>query len=197
MTHTQALSLLEDYVDNELPPEQAVEFEIHLRACDDCRAEVESSRLLKTALRQSNADEMVPDPGPSYWPELTSLVLAKTVDAEPEPIAEPVYQYTGDQRRAERRTVIRSAMLFAASLALLLGALYLGSHKAQISPSALNPSAPVMVVASLSDLVDRDNTAVVTAEERASLLRGMLALGAPGPLGRIGLLTDISARGPQ
>lgn len=188
MTCHQALSLLEDSVDNELSPSQAADLEEHLKACDSCRQEYQASLQLKQSLKQLQQDARVPDPGEDYWSEVTSLVLAKTVDST---TREPARVVDIRSNADDRRSLVRSLMLFAASLIIMLSAIYLGMQRNQMSASADFGTSPILMTATLSDVMASDNRAIVTREEENQMVRGMLALSTPGPVGRYGGLTEL------
>lgn len=184
MTCHQALSLLEAYLDNELSPPQVAEMESHLAACPACASEVDTSRALRDLLKRSREGEVLPEPSANYWSESESLILAKTTDHEERitPILE---------RSAETSTLIRSFMLFAASLVLMISALYLGSQRNEMTFSFSQADSPVLITASLSELVGSDHTAIVTKEEESRLVKGIFAIAGPGPVGRYTGMADL------
>lgn len=190
MTCHQALSLLEDSVDNELSPSQAAELEEHLSACATCRQEYQASQQLKQYLKQLQQDSLVPNPGEDYWSEVTSLVLAKTSGLSVSN-TDSVRIIEVRPKAEERRSLVRSLMLFAASLVIMLSAIYLGMQRQQMTASVNNSTSPVLMTASLSNVVASDNRAIVTREEENQMVRGMMALSTPGPVGRYGGLTEL------
>lgn len=184
MTCHQALSLLEAYLDNELSPPQVVEMESHLAACPACTSELETSRALRELLKRTREGEVMPEPAVAYWPESEALILAKTTDHEGRitPIRE---------RSPETSTLMRSFMLFAASLVIMISALYLGSQRNEMSSSFSQADSPVLITASLSELVGSDQTAIVTKEEESRLVKGIFAIAGPGPIGRYTGMADL------
>lgn len=190
MTCHQALSLLDDYIDNELSPAVTAEVAQHLEQCAACRQEYESGKHLTQVLKQTQDESRLPDPGEDYWSEVSSLILARTVESSA-PSADEESPVRLRSRAETRQSLMRSAMLFAASLVLLLGALLVGSQRGHFGPSAQRQQTHLIMTASLSDAMASDHEAIVTKEEETALLRGMLALGAPGPVGRYGGLTEL------
>src|SRR5512135_3219161 len=49
--HTRAEELISAYLDKRLPAEEKVFFERHIASCADCRAQLETTRSMVTALR--------------------------------------------------------------------------------------------------------------------------------------------------
>ena len=74
-----ALSLLDDFLDNELASSTAAEVKSHLDGCTTCRQAYDESRRLKELLRQKRNR----DPGQDYWLETSQLILARTVQEFP------------------------------------------------------------------------------------------------------------------
>lgn len=191
MTCHQALSLLEAYLDNELSPPQVAEMESHLATCTSCMTEMEAAQSLRELLKQSREGVALPEPGVDYWNESESLILARTVDKEQRVSATEERVTPVQSRSYETGTLMRSFMLFAASLVLMISALYLGSQRQQMSASFARHDSPVLITASLSDLVGSDDTAIVTKEEESRLVQGIFAIAGPGPVGRYTGMADL------
>lgn len=190
MTCHQALSLLDDYSDNELGPALAAEVAQHLEVCATCRQEYEAGRQLTQVLKQTQDEARLPDPGEDYWSEVSSLILARTTESSV-PSANEESPVSYRSRSDTRQAVMRSVMLFAASLVLMIGALLIGSQRHRMgSSSRFSESQPIMT-ASLSQMTASDHEAIVTKEEEDALVRGMLALGAPNPVDRYGGLAEL------
>ena len=177
MTCYQALTLLEDYVDKELPDDKEVLIREHITGCASCRKEYEATLLLKELLKQHQP----PDPGQDYWTETTNLIAARTIESPPAP-TETVAAI--DRRSIERNAFMRSLVSVAASLIVLFSALLLGSGQQQRLARISASEPPVFVSAPLEQVVGTDNTIIVTRDEQVRLARGMLLMGAPGTLGR-------------
>ena len=92
MTCSFAGSLLNDFIDQELPVNTKKSLEEHIEVCPACRAEYQELARLKGML----ADNPVPEPRPEYWDEVRELILARTVEAETEVDLRP---------EIERRTI--------------------------------------------------------------------------------------------
>jgi anti-sigma factor RsiW len=183
MTCRVVLSLLDDYIDNELAPPQAAELQAHLQSCSSCRVEAERSRRLKELL----ADAPHPEPGSQYWRELTPLVNAKTIDAEPV----PAYVERSAVMPAQRTELLRALVTCAASLALLAAAVLVGSQHQSQAARIHHERRPFLVTAPLEAVLASDHTALVTIDEQQSIIRGSFVLGPPGPLGRFLALPEL------
>jgi predicted anti-sigma-YlaC factor YlaD len=177
MTCRHALSLLDDYLDKELDPTLADQVKAHLEECRSCRVEFDESSRLKECLKL----QIPPAPAEEYWPEVSALILAKTVDG---------HGYASRSRsvteisRDDRRDLVRSVLTLAASICILFGALYLGTQHQNQAKRINAPGSPVLITASLEGLVGSGDRAVMTQKEYTSLLGSQFVLGAPGPLGR-------------
>jgi predicted anti-sigma-YlaC factor YlaD len=177
MTCRHALALLDDYLDAELDPTIASQVNAHLDECRDCRAEFDEGKRLKELLRNQSP----PSPADEYWPEVSSLILAKTVEAYSPP---PSARRETDVSRDDRRELFRSAMTLAASICILFGALYLGTQHQSQAKRLNAPGSPVLITASLDGLVGDGDQAIMTHREYVSLIGGQFLIGAPGSLGR-------------
>jgi hypothetical protein len=177
MTCRHALSLLEDYMDSNLASSTALEVQEHLDACPECRGEYEETLRLKELLK-TPAVSTVAD---AYWSEVSSLIAAKTVEAD---ASVPTRSPSITQISSDRRELFRSAMAFAASICILFTALYLGSLRNQQSSHFNHPNSSILVAATLRAVVGDDETAVITTKEYATLNGSRFLMGMPGPLGR-------------
>lgn len=183
MTCRVVLSLLDEYIDNELAPPQAATLRAHLDQCPSCRAEADRSLRLKELLAEAPARE----PGPQYWHELTPIVKARTVDADPS-------WSLGERSTAnthQRTDLVRAIVTCAASLALLTAAVLVGSQHQKQSAHLDLERRPFLVTAPLEAVLASDHTTIVTVDEQQSIVRGSLILGAPGPLGRFLALPEL------
>jgi hypothetical protein len=76
-----ARSMLEPFVDAELPVAEQVALEVHLRWCDTCRARVEDLQLIGAALRVGSAASTLIPQDAAALEAMESEVLAR-IDAE-------------------------------------------------------------------------------------------------------------------
>ncbi|MBI4544105.1 MAG: mycothiol system anti-sigma-R factor [Gemmatimonadetes bacterium] len=60
LTCSSALRLLDEYVDNELPPHVAARIEAHLAGCDGCPKKLELERAFREVLRRQRERRAVP-----------------------------------------------------------------------------------------------------------------------------------------
>lgn len=185
MTCHTALSLLDDYSDGHLDPGSAGEVEDHLGSCTSCRQELADTRQLKELLRQSKPSPPTPD----YWQETTRLILARTVEAEPQGDALTTIEHT----RRKRHAFVQSVLSLAASIAILVSAVLIGENRER-SPAAFQIAGtgqPVYFTEALADQLHLD-AAVYTSDDRRRLAMGMLLMGSPGSPGRLALIVEMS-----
>jgi anti-sigma factor RsiW len=178
MTCPYFRSLLEDYVDGELPQAEADSVAKHLAACDACRAEHEATLKLKGLLKRQS----VPEPHPEYWKEVSSLVLARTVDSAPFEEAEvtPIDQI----RSKERASFVRSLVSVAASLGLLFAALSFGTPNGAVIAEKPAMETRGLSATSLVDDAHAEARMEMPSANRERVSEAMLLLGPPGLLGR-------------
>lgn len=177
----RALSLLDDYLDKELPESATAEVKNHLDQCDSCRREFEESRYLKELLKQQGPR----DPGEDYWLETSQLILAKTVQ-----------QYSGDEPYAssatdsdDRGPFLQALVSLAASLVILASAVVVGMNQSA-APDADVIGGPILFSSSVSRQLNANHT-IMTEGERQRLAKGMLIMGPPGLLGHFGGMTQL------
>lgn len=183
MTCREALSYLDDYIDNDLDPALMAQVRRHLDDCVECQTELEASKRLRLLFKAGHP----PEPRADYWPELSSLILAKTTENDSASIPKTESRPSPE----DRRDLVRSSLALAASICILLGALYLGSQKAQ-QARQFNPlDAPVLVTASLGGLVGGSPNAILTKREYTNLVAGRMLIGFPGPLAKSMGLIDM------
>lgn len=181
MTCRHAISLLEDYVDNELSAEQTALVEQHVSSCLRCREHFTKSKLLKERM----SGFFAPPRSAEQWEQTTQLILARSQEPPP-----AFYRVQRDRTSQARYGLIRSAVSLAVSIFVLVSAMLIGSnHQDQISDSN-QPDIPFLVTASLYPEMKLDRT-VITVAEQEQLTKGMLLLGPPGCLGRSLLLADL------
>ena len=183
MTCSLNQSLLEDYLDGDLPEATRLKVESHLADHPECREELESSQQLKELLSRLDC----PEPGPEYWAELRELIAARTVER-----TEQTERVVATPSRKEiRRSFYRSLVSVAAGLALFGSALLLGSSgEVEVKKTTPTPEA----YASLSEMINRANARqnqVFTASQQDRISGGMLLVGPVGLLGRLSELTGV------
>lgn len=182
MTCPTTRSLLEQLVDNELPPAAAEQLRAHLASCSDCRSDFESSRQLKELLSKVP----VPDPGDRYWNGSEQIILARTVDRPSEMERVPVT--TGTSIGTSQLT--RSLVALAASLLLLCTAVWLGSaYHPEQRPYAQTERFLVTTAAERSLTPRQANLA--SNENHLIMARATFAIGGPGPTGRLTMTADL------
>ena len=185
MTCQCALSLMEDYVDEDLSSAETEQVERHLEGCSRCREEFLAAQRLKQLLKQIPRH----DPGRDYWSETARLIRARTIDVPANDRLGPgVSTYAVDARR---NALVRALVSVAASLFVLVSAILIGAGQDQRVSRMDTVSAPILATAPVSKLLGVDNSPVVTQAEQLRLAKGMLLMGAPGFLGRFTGLPDL------
>jgi hypothetical protein len=126
MNCRQTQFLWNDYLSGDLPPEDKLRLEEHLKKCPSCREFTEEEKKLSALLRGFP----VADPGEPYWQSLESSILSKTTanEANQNQHAEyaPAHSF---------RTVTRLLLPAAAAIILLLVSLSLIGNKDIMTPS--------------------------------------------------------------
>ncbi len=184
MTCLQARSLIEDYVDHELPEPLSAALEEHLSNCPHCRADYEASLALKQLLVRTPVDY----PGQEYFDEVRNIILARTVEADP---TERVIKTHKDDRSEKRKSFMRSLVSVAASLCIFFSALLLGSRH-EFGTSALSrvPQTSDSTF-SLTELVNAESSPGFTKADQERMVGAMILLGPPGILGRFTNIADV------
>ena len=188
MTCTQALSLLDEFVDGELTPALTDEVRTHLDGCTKCRGEYEDTKQLKEFLKQKK----VHDPGRDYWQENLQLILARTVETSP---SVECHQTHHDNRGVRRNAFVRALVSLEASLAILTTAIVIGHNQGQMA-SAATVRQPNILTSSLQQRLQPSNR-FVTNDEWDRLTRGMILLGSPGFPGRFAAMTKFDNPTPS
>ena len=185
MTYSFSQSLLDDYIDGELPEDTRREVERLLQSHPEHAQDVQSSRQLKALLKNLDRHE----PPPEYWAELQELIMARTVQQSG--ASQPVTRTPAKDE--VRQSFFRSLVSVAAGLALFVSALVLGNS----GPIEVRRSDPApMSYASLPELVAQANTEeekVFTTSQQRRLSGGILLVGPAGLLGRLSGLTGINS----
>lgn len=182
MTCHDILSLLDDYVDRELGPSQAKQVTSHLATCRSCQDEHQLLLRLKSDLQKLPA----PTPRPEYWNEVTSLILAKTVEAD-----NSARTGKNDHTPQQRRAFARALLSLAASLLIFFTAVYLGTKKEEIEQS---PFAQAMNFRTGSmNLLVESGVPSTNDREQSIVTQGMILISPPGLLGRVEMLPELLA----
>jgi len=182
MTCRDTLSLLDDFIDDALNPEQWAEVQGHLDQCDACRAEYGCGVRVKSLLGRMPVTE----PPEEYWTEVAAIIQARTVDSVPL-IRETVVEDKGNGGR----TLIRSAVVFAASAVLLVSTLLI-SHKHGERTQLSDWQGPVYVSVRLAEHMNRPLSNYLSRQDQARIAGGTLVLGAPSMVGRYSSLAGIA-----
>jgi len=178
MTCPYPRSLLEDYIDKELPSAEADAVAMHLTTCAVCRSEHEATLKLKSLLSR----RAVHDPHPGYWKEVSSLIMARTVDSAPFEVADRPH---GRVRASERASFVKSLVSVAASLGIFIAAISFGSPVNTASIKAGPPiNRQVLSTSTLVASANADAKSEISLVNQERVSGAMLLLGPPGLLGR-------------
>ena len=180
MTCRDILSLLDDFIDNDLSPEQSAQVHVHLKGCDACRTEYGRAARINSLLR----DDSVPEPPGEYWTEVTSIIQARTVDSVP-----LIRERIAEEKSTGRRVLIRSLAVFAAS-AVLLATTLLVSHN-QPERAVTFDQTPVYVTAHIADQMNRPSNDYLSRQDQARIAGGTLVVGAPSMVSRYSSLAGM------
>lgn len=189
MTCHTAGSLLDDYVDGQLDPDSTKELEDHLQGCSGCRRELATTKRLKELLQRAKP----PPPGEDYWGETTRLILARTVESEPQSEALGAI----DRARRTRTAFVRSILSLAASIAILVAAVLVGENRDR-SPASFEVAGtvqPVYFTQALAERLDFGD-GIYTTDDQRRLARGMLLMGPPGTPGRLAVIIEMGRVSP-
>ena len=186
MTCPEAVSRLDGFVDDDLPPAEADQVREHINTCKSCRVEYELTLRLKQLL----STRTTPDPGQDYFNETENLVLARTVDNAEDDVEER--PATSSERRSNRRQALwRAVLSVAASVVILFVAIYIGSSQDDQASRRETAEAPVLATAGLQDRVGPAGLEIFADDDRVRMARGILLMGSPGPLGRFSIFPEI------
>jgi len=174
MTCSQVQSLLEDYLDRELPETTSLTVAAHLEVCPQCRAELEVSKRLGGVLQKLSPAE----PPADYWSEVQKLILARTVDHVPSLATE-----SADRRKRERASLYQSLAAVAASLVIFFAALLAGSGDGSSQEMFTRADDGPLTKAALVAMACADPESEACAQEQARLAQGLLLMGRTGLLG--------------
>lgn len=168
MICSQARSLLDDYLDQELAPDLKSALEEHLNGCSACR--VEYDELVR--LGQAMTGMARPEPAEGYWAEVTDLILARTVEApRPRPIATEARPQPG-----VRSSFYRSALALAASIMIFASTLWLGSSGPVGLPTySAEPLSGTEIIPAVSQTSSR-----ISSGEQGLITGSMMLVGATG-----------------
>ncbi len=189
MTCRFALSLLADYIDNELLAADTEQLRNHLNTCPDCRAEYENSVRLKELLGQMPEA----DPGTRYWEDVTPIILAKTTESvQPERTRSAVSTVSPQLRQSFTRALITCAV----SLTLLFSAVMIGRQYRPIRSESSRAREPILVAASMHSYLGSDRKAIMTVAEEQNINLGALLVAPPSSLGRFASLYSFPVTHP-
>ncbi len=183
MTCLEFRTVLDAYLDGELSAEQTAQAQEHIQRCTICRDEIASLQSLKESLRQSRG---IPEPQVGYWEESRMQIHAKTVLSDSSPEEEPA--------RPERESyypLLRSIVSVAASIALLVTVLVIGSKHDQPAVVIKGPAGQVIVAQTLADELLIPDGGELTLGDQRRLGTACILVGGPGLLGRFNNLPGL------
>ena len=182
MTCRDILSLLDDFMDNDLSAEQAAQVQSHLDECPGCRAEYNRTLQLKSLLQRDS----FPEPPEEYWTEVSAIIQARTVDSVP-----LIRERAVEERTSTHRGLYRSVAVFAASAVLLATTLLVSYNRHDRSALHKEPST-VYVTDRLSGQMNHPASDYLTPQDQTRISGGTLVVGAPSMVGRYSSLAGIT-----
>jgi predicted anti-sigma-YlaC factor YlaD len=169
MTCSYVRSLLDDLVDQELATEIETSLNQHLQGCPQCQAEYEAL----VSLKQMLSGLACPEPPAGYWDEVNDIILARTVEAE----AVTDVRESADRRQRELSSFYRSLVAVAASLAIFVTSLWLGSSE---QPGFGSQAPQWSLTETEQNSVAAATTKHISTDEQDLIAGGMLLVGTPG-----------------
>jgi anti-sigma factor RsiW len=173
MTFTHIGSLLDDYLDQELPEPVAREVTTHLESCAACRTEHEEALRLRALL----SGYQPPAPPEEYWDEVSGLILARTVEGRTEVVDLPT---EAARARSERYQLYRSIAAVAASLVVFFSALLTGPESPLAIPGQLADGSQTEAPNTLLASSTPESSNLFSEDEQALIAGGMLLVGGSG-----------------
>jgi anti-sigma factor RsiW len=174
--------MLDAYVDGELSADQMAQAQEHLQRCTICRDEIASLQSLKESLEQSRG---VPEPPIGYWEDSRERITAKTTLS-----AEPLHQSAPPERQSYY-PLLRSVLSVAASIALLVTVLVIGSKHEKPAVVIKGPSGQVIVAQALADELLIPDGGELTIGDQRRIGTACILAGGPGMLGRFNNLPGL------
>lgn len=185
MTCLEFRSLIDRYVDQELSAEEKNLTDEHVHNCRDCHEELASHRQLKSLLSGYQPSHV---PSDGYWEESRQRIAAKTILSSPG-------QGSNASRSAEKEgdygQLSRSFLSLAASIALLLTALYFGSIHDRSAVVIRNNHVEFIVPADLADMITSTRDGELSLGEQRRIGLVSVLVGGPGMLGRFDYLPGL------
>ncbi len=77
MNHQEASARLEAYIENKLSPKESLEFEVHLKSCDECKNNFFSLRSL---LKKVEALPQKIEPPENLWEDIVAQIQENNSD---------------------------------------------------------------------------------------------------------------------
>ena len=135
-------------------------------------------------------NDSIPDPGEEYWNEVSSLIMAKTIDT---PSEETVIINLEQQKKRNKNAFYRSLVSVAASLLIFFTSLIYGSY--QDKPLVVDNSTSISNLKNsvMSESEESDNSIILTQEEQRTIIKGIILIGSPGHIGQYRILSDLSS----
>ena len=184
MTCRKIQALLENYIDDEVTKQQAELVEKHIKECKNCRAEHDDLVLLKELL----ANQKISPTDEEYWDETNRIIMARTIEAE----NDTVNIISVEQEKSRKKDAFyKSLISVAASLFILATSVLLGNSQDEQSFSKeFTVDKPVFSIVPKEK--KEQSFEYVNDDSRIKQIGSRIILGAPGMLGRSGVLMELN-----
>lgn len=187
MTCRRTLSLLEDYLDRELPDDSIAEVEKHIESCDLCRAEFREAESLGETLRNMT----ITAPEQEYQQQTLELILARTAAADQLPSRDGPSQPPSP---ADNIGFMRSIASFAIAVSVLLSAILIGLESPNDQGSGLISQELTATPAAFNNILIEEENGPFTQAEWNRLTGVMLMMGSPGLIRKSIIVNDLTPR---
>lgn len=187
MTCSNYIHLLEEYIDNELTPNQ--QLKTHIEICQSCSNELEDLKRLKELLSQSTS----PDPGESYWAESKNIILARTIESDKFDNTENnKTEIIGfDESKADKKSAFRRSLIsVAASLTIFIISILIGSKKDNNFAQKNNINNQFMITKKVYDKLDEQKYRNFQNIDNKHRLKSMMLTSTVGLPGRVLAVID-------
>lgn len=184
MTCLEFRMLLDRYIDGELSTDQRTSADAHLKDCIICRDELASLQSTRQALAESRPQT---EPHIGYWDDSRERIITKTVLSDAPVENTRAALFSG----VDYSSLLRSALSVAASIALLVGVLVVGSRHEQPAVVIHGPEGQIIVAQALADELLVSEGEVLTIGDQRRIGTACILAGGPGMVGRFNCLPGL------
>lgn len=184
MTCLEFRMLLDRYIDGELSADQRANADAHLNDCITCRDELASLQSTRQALATTRPET---EPHLGYWDDSRERIIARTVLSDAPNEAKRAPALSG----SAYSPLLRSVLSVAASVALLVGVLVVGSKHEQPAVVIHGPEGQIIVAQALADELLVSEGEVLSIGDQRRIGTACILAGGPGMVGRFNCLPGL------